>query len=1001
MTGPPGRGLRHWTNSPILVKILIVKKPRNQPRNNQQIKRRRHKLRKRTMNFSTWNVQGWTNKVNEIVYELQKSEIALAVITETKKKGKGSENLGHFDHFYSGVPKDKHAQQGVSILISKKLRQHITSWEPINERIIKMNLTLKAHKITILGVYAVNDDALVNKKNEFFEQLHREITNIGDTREIIILGDLNSRTGSKVQDKVVGQYGEQTVNDNGQRLITLCEQNDLKITNGYYPHKEIHKYTWTKPSQNLKSIIDYLIVQQKTNLKICNVRVHRGPTCGSDHYLLNAKIAFPHKKQIEHPREQDETEKVEPIKYNLESLQHDSTKHLYKNRLDQKLQLQNFQNTTEHYNYIKNCLHEAAKESIGYLENTNRQKPYWWDEEIEKEIETKKQAHEKYLSTQTEHHKESYKQSQRRVRNMITQKKNETWERRCDSLNCYIGGSKSSESWRFLKSLRQEKTKEIISPITLNQWDKYFTTLLTEDREQFKKEPEKYNRVQVSASPIRISGKEVKEICSKLKNRKAPGPGDIPAELVKYGTPKLYESLRELFQNCLNSGEVPPEWKLSYMSTIHKKGSKEVCDNYRGIAVMSTISRIYGKIIKAKIEHEYADSEAEEQAGFRAGRSTIDHLFCITQINEKMTAVNKEVHALYVDLKKAYDSVPLTKLWEALEITNINANLIKAVQQLYRNCQIKIKIGNKISKGFLPNKGLKQGCCMSPTLFKIFLEKALSKWKLKCKGMGIPLNENILYTLSFADDQIVLAQDIEDLEYMTRKLVEEYEKWGLEVNLTKTKYMCIGGTQQDLMLEDGRTLKSCSKYKYLGLNITNDGTLDEAIKERNVQGRKAIRMLNTILWDQKISKENKHRIYNTIVKSIVTYGSEVWQLKEKSMKTLEATEMDYWRRSAGKSRLERIRNERIREVMGIKHTIVEDIKIKQLKWYGHVQRMSTERLPKQILQWTPTGRRRRGRPRKSWREGIDKEMEERGLEEGQWNSRSEWRLGIGRRRRTL
>lgn len=59
--------------------------------------------------------------------------------------------------------------------------------------------------------------------------------------------------------------------------------------------------------------------------------------------------------------------------------------------------------------------------------------------------------------------------------------------------------------------------------------------------------------------------------------------------------------------------------------------------------------------------------------------------------------------------------------------------------------------------------------------------------------MGIPLNESILFTLCFADDQVVLAQDYEDLAYMTRKLVEEYEIWGLEVNISKTEYMYIGG----------------------------------------------------------------------------------------------------------------------------------------------------------------------------------------------------------------
>ena len=222
----------------------------------------------------------------------------------------------------------------------------------------------------------------------------------------------------------------------------------------------------------------------------------------------------------------------------------------------------------------------------------------------------------------------------------------------------------------------------------------------------------------------------------------------------------------------------------------------------------------------------------------------------------------------------------------------------------------------------------------------------------------------------------------------------------MEVNFSKTEYMSIGGIQQDLILEEHqKIIKCCQKYKYLGMNITQDGTLDEAIRERNIQGRKAISLLNSVLWDKNISKSNKHLIYNSIVKSIITYGSEVWQLKERSKRLLEATEMDFWRRSAGRSKRDRVRNEEIREIMNVTHTIVDDISVNQLKWYGHVQRMNEERLPKQVLNWAPHGRRKRGRPRKSWREGIDREIREKGLDEDLWEDREQWRLGIERRRR--
>ncbi|XP_030749700.1 uncharacterized protein LOC115877593 [Sitophilus oryzae] len=203
---------------------------------------------------------------------------------------------------------------------------------------------------------------------------------------------------------------------------------------------------------------------------------------------------------------------------------------------------------------------------------------------------------------------------------------------------------------------------------------------------------------------------------------------------------------------------------------------------------------------------------------------------------------------------------------------------------------------------------------------------------------------------------------------MARKLIEEYKKWGLEVNIAKTECMTVGGPQENIVLEDGSVIKNCDKYKYLGLKITNDGKLDEGIKDRIMQGRRATSMLNGVLWDQGISKTNKKNIYNTVVKSIITYGSEVWQLKSRTENMLLATEMDYWRRSAGKSKREQITNNRVREIMRAEHTIVDDIRTKQLIWFGHVQRMPDHRIPKQILLWTPRGRNKRGRPggRRVW-----------------------------------
>ena len=101
---------------------------------------------------------------------------------------------------------------------------------------------------------------------------------------------------------------------------------------------------------------------------------------------------------------------------------------------------------------------------------------------------------------------------------------------------------------------------------------------------------------------------------------------------------------------------------------------------------------------------------------------------------------------------------------------------------------------------------------------------------------------------------------------------------------------------------------------------------------------------------------------------ITLYGAEVWQIHTRKINKILSTEMDVLRRSARKSRMERIKNEHIKEIMGVKEKpdIIDIIERKRLQWHGHVKRMQEERLPKLIMEWIPGERRKRGRPRKMW-----------------------------------
>jgi hypothetical protein len=105
-----------------------------------------------------------------------------------------------------------------------------------------------------------------------------------------------------------------------------------------------------------------------------------------------------------------------------------------------------------------------------------------------------------------------------------------------------------------------------------------------------------------------------------------------------------------------------------------------------------------------------------------------------------------------------------------------------------------------------------------------------------------------LHRLQFVIDQVVLAGDREDLEYMTRKLKESYEKWGLDMNLNKAKYLCIGETHSNQKLGKDSEIEFCEEYKCLGVIFDASGTDDKEIRSRVIQARKYMACLNGILW---------------------------------------------------------------------------------------------------------------------------------------------------------
>lgn len=195
---------------------------------------------------------------------------------------------------------------------------------------------------------------------------------------------------------------------------------------------------------------------------------------------------------------------------------------------------------------------------------------------------------------------------------------------------------------------------------------------------------------------------------------------------------------------------------------------------------------------------------------------------------------------------------------------------------------------------------------------------------------------------------------------------------------------------------NGEPLKLVESFTYLGSEISADGRMDLEISKRLQKGGNFYQTIKHLIWDKKVPEKAKIMMYSLYYMPMVLYGAETWKMTERDWSRLQAGEMRFLRAIKGKTRRDRIRNENIREELSME-SMREKVEKIRLRWYGHVKRMSEERLPKRMEGLEMVGKRPRGRPRGRWRKGVREGVEKRGYgwqqveEEKWWEDRGKWR----------
>ncbi|GBM35844.1 Craniofacial development protein 2 [Araneus ventricosus] len=911
-------------------------------------------LGKQTHIFGTWNVQGLTEKRKETFSEIERENEDLVVLTETKLRGTGQEEHGKYIHLYSGV-KTGYARAGVSIFIKKDLG-HILRWEAINERIITAKLNIHGQKVIIIGVYWVDDSATPYIKDSFQCDFRNELKKVKKEHELIILGDFNSKVGISSTSKVVGNFGVTEINNNGRRLIDVCEEFGLKIQNTFFDHEDIHKYTWYHKRNSSRSLIDYCITRQETTLHVHDVLACRWLECGTDHIFLEATISFPVVKTNESRVSIVEADVPEMIKYKTFLLYSKTFRDSYIEYLDSVINISTERSTKEMYEHLKENIHSAAFHVLG-IQDKDVFGEILWDKEIQ-ELRARRLNVNYQIENQPIPDKSTFDSHFDKI-------KNEVWEGICSNIDKAKRNERSKTAWGILDEVLNKSNENVINEQPSEDFCKslFKNNRIGVKEFETKKEEKMVNLYKIDPDQtIQISVADVTKALDELHDDKWPVPDGLSVQLLRNSSLKTKSLLRNLIQDIFDGKELPPEIGETYISNIVKIKNREKYAIEDGLQV-HCIMRVMCFLLNEMLEKTICLKNSSPNVRQLTHSDATFTLRLLLQKNAEKQ--NPPFHFAFVDLKQTYFGVQHSKLFKILEKHGISKTFLAVLEHMLKSNTIRVVAANKLSEKFVLSKGLIEQCNLGPTLLKMYIQESIKAWNDENSRNGITIDNRILSYIISNDNLIIVAPNHTSLETMVLSLKYRLKDLGLHISLKNLKYL---GCEK---LTLGRTtIQGQNAIHFEGSYLELDGRNLEEVSNRILETKNAIGYLHPVVRDEHVSMKNKRRIFNIIIRCILMNGCETWTLTEDLKGSINSVEMNYWKWCCEKH-AQKYTPQQLRTVMDIKYTGFDVLMLRKAAWYITVKQMSFDKWPVWILNWDPKGTAKIGRPRKKWIDGIE------------------------------
>ncbi len=378
-----------------------------------------------------------------------------------------------------------------------------------------------------------------------------------------------------------------------------------------------------------------------------------------------------------------------------------------------------------------------------------------------------------------------------------------------------------------------------------------------------------------------ISHSEIIKSIKKLKKGKSGGPDGIINEMITNGGVHLHAALGNLYNKILYKGQYPTAWQYSTITPVYKALNPSEPTNYRGIAVADIMSKIFTSILNERLYDYFVDKGlwSKNQSGFMKKKQTNDNVFVLHTIFQKyVQKKGKRLYVAFIDFSKFFDVINRDILKYKLLKYGITGKFYEVIKSYYANSYYAVKSNGGIAPYFEANNGVKQGCNLSPAMSNLYQNDIHAIFDESCGPLA--LNDMKINSMSWADDLVIMSDSQTGLQNCLNKLDTYCYKWGLSLNVKKTKFMIMSkGTVRNsgMLTFRGESIDYVTCYKYLGVQLSSNGKFTQMISDRCTKAQKAIFQLRSALsTTYNVSRKLALTVFDKQIFPILSYGSAIW-----------------------------------------------------------------------------------------------------------------------------